>query len=128
MRTVLSFRQLAQALEPGIEKLTFIVARSIPNGVEGQLEPGQDVTQMVRSGKMPDDSMRSHVKRGLIIAVPPGARKPLRKVRGESRDVLRSALRENGIEVANSATHDQLITIHDLATRETKKEAASAAA
>lgn len=121
MRTVLTFRQLNRALEPGLSKLRFVVAKRLPVDGDIALEEGQDVTELVRTGVIPEGALRSHVKRGFLVAVPEIETKALSALRrlvpgSTTKSAIRSALGAAGIAVPPAATISTLTKVREAAT------------
>lgn len=102
MRAVLRFDDVNRLIVGGVESYTFIVARRIGDG-EDALEPSVDVSAMVASGEMAEDVLRTHLRRGYVVARPrslEGAGADLLRRSSESPDVLRRALSVSGVPTA----------------------------
>lgn len=125
-RRVMSYAQLERALPAGQGKpVRFVVVEAIPGDDGAGLSPGDDVTDLVRSGAMPEDVLRSHVKRSVIVPVQTGrvaglARQDTSKM---TRDDLRGALEAAGIVVAAGNTSDHMRAIRDVVVEFARRSA-----
>ena len=111
-RKVMSHAQLERALPAAASgSVRFIVVEAIPTGDRTQIDVGSDVTAMVADGTMPEGSLRSHVKRSVILPVQTGKIAALAKldVGKATRDDYRRAFEACGIPVAAGNTSEWFV-------------------